>query len=68
MVLAGNKAKHLFLVNHTTKTIHHHYNRQYSSKNLQPMSHFYTPYKHQETFSFLMRSEVIELGYCLQMG
>ena len=25
MVQAGNKAKHLLLVNHTTKTIHHHH-------------------------------------------
>ena len=26
MVPAGNKAKRLSLVNHTTKTIHHHHN------------------------------------------
>ena len=27
MVLAGNKAKRLLTVNHTTKTIHHHHQR-----------------------------------------
>ena len=29
MVLAGNKAKHLSLVNHTTKTIHHHHHHHH---------------------------------------
>ena len=29
MVLAGNKAKHLLSVNHTTKTIHHHHHHHY---------------------------------------
>ena len=28
MVLTGNKAKPLSLVNHTTKTIHHHHCRE----------------------------------------
>ena len=29
MVPAGNKAKHLSSVNHTTKTIHHHHHRRF---------------------------------------
>ena len=28
MVPAGIKANHLFLVNHSTKTIHHHHNQE----------------------------------------
>ena len=38
MVLAGNKGRHLLLVNHTIKTIHnHHYiNPNHRSESLQP--------------------------------
>ena len=39
MVLAGNKAKRLSSVNHTTKTIHHHHNNPFDfrSKTLLPL-------------------------------
>ena len=39
MVPAGNKAKHLSLVNHTTKTIHHHSSSAFFKRPLLPVAY-----------------------------
>ena len=36
--------------------------------NFQPMLHFFTQWKNQKTFSFLMSSEGLEVEHCLEMG
>ena len=42
MVPAGNKAKRLSSVNHTTKAIHHHHHHRISDKGLADVVGIYT--------------------------
>ena len=48
MVLAGNKAKHLSLVNHTTKTIHHHHHHHHHPQQKHKTGAEVSDNKHEE--------------------
>ena len=53
MVPAGNKAKHLSSVNHTTKTIHHHHHHHHHvNESIQYNYYFFSYWIFNSSFHF----------------